>query len=144
MLPFSDDPGRFAIGVTLITDDGRELVVAASAPYRDRGLLVRFEGVSSRAEAESLRGSTLTVEASERRNLDLGEFWEEDLIGLIAVTPAGGALGTVTRLEYGPGQDRLVVTTHDGTEVLIPFVAAIVADPTDDGTIAIDAPEGLF
>lgn len=144
MLPLTDDPGRFSVGASFWIDDDRELVVATVSPFRDRGLLIRFEGIETRVEAEGLRGTILTVDSSERRDLDEGEFWEHDLVGLDAVTPGGTSLGTVTRLEYGPGQDRLVVTTAEGTEVLVPFVAAFVGDPSGDGTIVIDAPEGLF
>ena len=86
----------------------------------------------------------LTIDAAERRDLGDGEYWEDDLIGLVAVDTDGSVLGTVTRLEYGPGQDRLVVTTADDVEVLVPFVGDIVGDPGSDGTIPIDAPEGLF
>lgn len=144
VVPSTDDPKRFAPGTVFLTENGRELVIASSQPYRDRGLLVRFEGVSDRKGAEALRGILLTIDPTERRPLDEGEFWEEDLIGLDAVTPTGEPLGRVTRLEYGPGQDRLVVVTESGDEVLVPFVADIVGDPADDGSITIDAPEGLF
>lgn len=144
MLPESDDPARFDVGSRFTTDGGRELVVAASSRYRDRGLLVRFEGVSTREDAEQLRGSLLTVAAVERRQLTAGEYWEEDLTGLRAVSPGGDELGTVSRVDFGPGQDRLVVVTDDGAEVLVPFVDDIVGEPLDDGTIVIDSPGGLF
>lgn len=144
VLPTTDHPDRFAVGARFVVGGGRELVVASTAQFREHGLLVRFEGVDSRADAEALRGTILTIDPTERRDLADGEFWEDDLIGLTAVTPDGDVLGAVSRLEYGPGQDRLVVTTADGTEVLVPFVAAIVGDPSGDGTISIDAPEGLF
>ena len=116
-------------------------MISAVQPYRDSGLLVRFEGVESREEAETLRGSLLTVDVSELRPLEEGEFRETDLVGLIAVDPEGGHLGTVSAVEFGP-QVRLVV--HTGAdEVLVPFVAALVGDP-EGGRIVIDAPEGLF
>lgn len=144
VLPSTDAPERFAVGATFVGDDGRALVIASSAPYRDRGLLVRFDGVTTREQAERLRGVLLTIDPAERRALDDGEFWDEDLVGLIAVTPDGDRLGTVSALDHGPGQDRLVITTGDGVEVLVPFVAALVGEPQDDGTIVIDPPEGLF
>jgi ribosomal 30S subunit maturation factor RimM len=51
-------------------------------------------------------------------------------------------LGEVTGVELG-GQDRLVVTTPTGAEVLVPFVADLVGDP-EGGRIRIDPPAGLF
>jgi 16S rRNA processing protein RimM len=144
VLPSTGDAGVFAPGSILFSDDERELVVAASKPYRDRGLLLRFEGVTDRSGAEALRGLLLTIDRSERSDLDDGEFWDEDLVGCCTVDPDGAALGTVIEVVHGPGQDRLVVETGAGEQVLVPFVAAIVGEPTDDGTIVIDAPEGLF
>ena len=111
-------------------------------PYRDRGLVVGFEGIATRPDAEALRGVSLTIERAERRDLEPGEFWPDDLIGLTAVDPSGGTLGTVADVEIA-GQDRLVVTTPDGRAVLVPFVSDLVADP-EEGRIVIDAPPGLF
>lgn len=143
MVPESDDPDRFAPGAVLATDDGVALTVRASNRYRDRGLVVAFEGVGSREDAERLRGELLTVAAAGRRPLGDGEFWEDDLVGVTAVSPDGTVLGTVSGVEFGVGQDRLVITTPHGTEVLVPFVAALVGDPSG-GVIEIRDPGGLF
>ncbi len=143
MLPDSDDPARFAVGSNFLTETGADLVIAAVRPYRDKGLIVRFEGVRRRWQAETLRGRLLTVGFVDRRDLDVGEFWPDELAGLEAVTPEGTVLGTVDRLEFGPAQNRLVVVTAAGAEVQVPFVSALVGDPVD-GRIVIDAPEGLF
>ncbi len=143
MLPDSDDPDRFVLGATFVTDRGRELVVRSVRAYRDRGLIIGFIGVETRPDAEALRGSVLTIDAEARRSLTAGEFWPEELEGLDAVALGGERLGRVERVEFGPGQDRLVIATPEGAEVLVPFVSAIVGDPRD-GRIVIDAPEGLF
>ena len=143
MLPDTDDPDRFVAGSIFETDSGRSLSIVSAKPFRDKGLIVLFEGLSRRDAAEKLRGQLLTVDSATRRQLDDDEFWPADLVGLAAVTPQGAPLGTVDRLEFGPGQDRLVVVTPDEREVLVPFVSEIVADPAD-GEIVIDAPVGLF
>lgn len=143
VLPDTDDLDRFAVGSSFVTDTGRTLVIASVKPYRDKGLLLHFEGVRSRIEAENLRGILLTVDADTRRDLEEDEFWPDDLTGLDAVAPDGSVLGVVDRIEFGPGQDRLVVKTPLGVEVEVPFVSAIVGDPAN-GRIVIDAPDGLF
>lgn len=144
VLPTTDDAGVFAPGSIFLADDGRELVVVSSKPYRDRGLLLRFDGVADRIGAERLRGLVLTIDRADRSELEDDEFWDEDLVGRRAITPNGDVLGVVAEVVHGPGQDRLVVETGAGERVLVPFVAAIVGEPTDEGTIVIDAPEGLF
>ena len=115
----------------------------SARPYRDRGLIVGFAGITDRNAAEALRGLVLTRDAAERRSLDEGEFWSSSLVGLEAVTPAGVVLGRVAEVVAGGFQDRLVVVTPSGEEVQVPFVDEIVGDP-EDGRIVIDAPEGLF
>lgn len=142
-LPDTDDPGRFVVGSVVRTTSGLDLVITSVAPYRDRGLILGFEGVIDRSGAESLRGSILTVDATDRRPLDDGEFWPEDLVGLEAVTPSGEHLGVVSGVELGTAQDRVVVTSPAGAEILVPLVDDIVGDP-ENGRIEIDAPEGLF
>jgi len=134
------DPRWFQPGCTLWSEDAT-FVVASSRANRDRGMIVRFEGVADRPGAEALRGIELTADASELA-LDDGEFWPDDLIGLSAVDPAGSPLGSVVGIVYGP-QDRLVVETPDGIRVEVPFMGDLVSDPRD-GTIVIDAPGGMF
>jgi 16S rRNA processing protein RimM len=135
------DPAWFAVGSILHSGE-ETLVVAGSRPYRDRGLVVRFEGVADRAAAESLRGRVVYADAGRARLLEPGEFWLTDLIGLEAVDPAGHTLGVVSAVVAGP-QDRLVVETLPGRKVEVPFVADLVGDP-EGGRIVIDAPPGLF
>lgn len=142
MLLDGDDPGDFAAGSILRAGE-LDLEVRSARPYRDRGLIVAFVGVTDRNHAEALRGLVLMGDATGCRSLEEGEFWSSDLVGLEALTPAGARLGTVTEVLTGGLQDRLVVTTPSGEEVLVPFVGEIVSDP-HGGCIVIDAPEGLF
>jgi len=144
VLPDTDDVSCFAAGSVLFTTGSpvRALTVAHSRSYRGSGLVLAFEGVETRSEAELLRGTTVSIPADRRRPLASDEFWPEDLIGLIAVDSGGEVLGEVTGVEFG-GQDRLVVTTQDGSEVLVPFVADLVGDP-EGGRITIAPPPGLF
>ena len=142
----SDDPGRFDIHSEFLSDEEppRRFEITRSRPHPD-GYLVTFDGIIDRNRAETLRGISLTIAAAARRGLGDDEFWPDDLVGLHAVRPDGSRLGTISDVVLGKAQDRLVVKTPDGTEVQIPFVAAIVGDiDLHDGTIVTDPPEGLF
>lgn len=134
------DPRWFQPGSELYSEDAT-FVVASSRANRDRGMIVRFEGVADRPGAEELRGTELLVDFSQV-TLDDGEFWPDDLIGLLAEDPAGSPLGSIVEVVYGP-QDRLVVETPDGIRVEVPFMSDLVGDPAD-GKIVIDAPGGMF
>ena len=142
-LPSDADLDRFEAGAEFVTDGGRALVVRSSRRYRDRGLVLGFHGVTDRSAAEELRGSLLTIDPSERRRLDPDEYWPEDLVGLAVEDSAGRPLGSVVAVDPGAAQDRLVVRTADGDDVLVPFVSEFVADPVD-GRLVVDPPAGLF
>ena len=138
-----DGPGKFQPGAVFLLADGGSLTLRTAAPYRDRGYLLAFEGIGDRTAAERLRGLVLHVDPADRRSLNDDEFWSDDLVGLTAVNPDGAVLGRVSGVDLGDAQDRLVVTTPDGTEVLVPFVDPIVGEVGDD-TVVVDPPEGLF
>lgn len=142
VLVISDDPHRFEPGAELHRDDGRALTVVGSYAHGDR-FLVRFEGVDSRAAAMLLRGP-LYVPVTERRSLDPGEFWHDDLVGCSVVTGDGGNVGTVSGVIAGPSQDLLQIETASG-ERLVPIVKEIVVEvDTDKKRIVLDPPEGLL
>jgi 16S rRNA processing protein RimM len=145
--PLTDDPRtRFAVGSTFLTDGEppRFLEIAEVGPHKD-GLLVRFVEVADRSESESLRGSRLTIEASQRRCLEAGEFWPDDLIGCAVVDTHGKALGVVVEVVFGAAQERLAVETESGARVEVPFVSDLVPMVDPGGRrIVVDPPTGLF
>lgn len=140
-----DETDQFVIDRVLHTDHERlsEVVVLSARPHKD-GLLVTVESIVDRNQAEDLRGTSLYIDAEERRHLEDDEYWPEQLIGLKAVTTGGEWLGEVRDLVAGSAQDRLVIDTPDGDRE-VPFVAAIVVSvDLDGGCIVIDPPVGLF
>lgn len=144
----TDDPdARFAPGSSLRTDpvDRGPLTVAEVHP-RSGGIVVYFEGVSSREGAEELRGTVLVVESSSLPPLeDSDEWYDHDLVGLAAVDPVGTALGTITDVVHSAASDLLVVTDADEREHLVPFVREMVpAVDVPGGQVVVAAPEGLF
>jgi len=141
----SDDPDRFAPQARLRTDLSAfpRLVVAKVGRTSKGALLLRFAGVTDRAAAEALVGATLLVSTSDRRVLDEGEFWSDQLTGLRVVAD-GAEIGVVTDVIMGP-QTRLLISSADGSEFQVPFVAELV--PTVDlegGLIEIVTLDGLI
>jgi 16S rRNA processing protein RimM len=145
--PWTDDPDeRFAAGTVLVTDPAAAgpLTVAASSMSNGK-LVVQFESVSDREAIEALRGVRLLVAVTARPELENpDDYYDTDLIGLTARTIDGEPVGPVRDVLHAGGADYLVLD-HDGREVLVPFVRAIV--PTVDiagGVVVVDPPEGLF
>lgn len=102
--------------------------------------VARFEGISDRGAAESLRGSLVEIDRSALPPLEAGEYYHADIIGLPCVDREGAAVGTVAGVEnYGAG-DLLEVALEGGRKSLIAFKPGI-AD-LEDGRIVLD-PEFL-
>jgi 16S rRNA processing protein RimM len=144
----TDDPeARFAPGAVLRTEPAERgpLTVAEARP-RSGGLVVAFAGVADREAADTLRGTVLVVDAASLPPLaDDDEFYDHQLVGLVAVDPSGARLGTVADVVHSPASDLLAVRGADGREHLVPFVRDIV--PTVDvpgGRVVVDPPEGLL
>jgi len=121
----SDEPSRFAPGALLRTD-GRKLVVATSRPLAGARLVVGFEGIETRNDAEALVGVTLLADVpGDERPADKAEYFDRHLVGLAACLPDGALVGQVTDVLHGAAQDILVIKTDAG-ERLVPFVEALV------------------
>jgi 16S rRNA processing protein RimM len=137
---------RFVPGARLRTDPAdRGPLTVASARWHSGRLLVVFDGIDDRSAAERLTGAALLIDSDELPDLaDDDEYYDHQLIGLVARTTAGDRLGPVTDVVHGPGGDLLAVA-GDGRELLVPFVRAIVpvVDPRQ-GEIVVDPPEGLL
>lgn len=144
----TDSPeDRFAVGASVETDpaDRGPLHIEATRWHAGR-LLVRFAGVNDRSAADALRSTLLVADSSTSpAPEDDDEFWDHDLIGLAAVSSDGTTIGEVTDVLHPPGSDLLVVARPDGTDVLVPFVAAIVPSvEIAAGRVVVEPPPGLL
>jgi 16S rRNA processing protein RimM len=93
----------------------------------EKGVIVRIEGVRDRTAAEALKGTRLYVDRDRLPATGANEFYQADLVGLAAVSPAGDVIGEVVGVEnYGAG-DLLEIRLagRDETE-LVPFTDAFV------------------
>ena len=64
VIPHSDVRQRFECGAELLIGDGSRTLVVESSRAHKKSLLVRFEGISDRDQAEAVRGLALYVERS--------------------------------------------------------------------------------
>lgn len=105
-------------------------------------LIFKFRGIDDISSAEKLRDQEVRIPASERIQLDPGEFFHSDLIGCdVFEAGTGRRIGAVTSFEEYGGPPLLSV---DNGRVLIPFIAAICTaiDPRQN-RIEVELPEGL-
>ena len=148
----TDEPERrFANGAALRAEPRGGSAFAISTltvsrtHWHGTTLLVSFEEIPDRNAAEAARGVLLhtTIVADESPE-DPEEFYDHQLVGLVAHDLQGGVLGEVTGVVHGGAQDLLVVATPEGREALVPFVAALVPEVDLTGRrVVIDDRPGL-
>lgn len=132
----TDEPDRrFAAGTTLRAEVPRgstsawtSLTVADTRWHQGR-LLATFEQLGDRTAAEGARGILLHASVdAEERPADPDEFYDHQLVGLVAHDLDGRELGVVTGLTHGGAQDLLQIRTPDGRDTLVPFVKELVPE----------------
>jgi 16S rRNA processing protein RimM len=143
----TDVPDRLAAGVRLVLGD-RPATVASSRPHQGR-MLVRFEGVDDRNQAELLRGLELKAEPLEAGDQDV--YFVHELVGMQVLDEEGEVLGSVRAVVDLPDAaeyDLLEVEREDGSRWLLPAVddyVEVAADGDDvEHLVLVDPPEGLL
>ncbi|WP_204163328.1 ribosome maturation factor RimM [Nocardioides gilvus] len=146
----TDEPElRFAAGSTLtaVAPKGsaaqwRTLTVRSSR-WHQGTLLLAFEELPGRNEAEAARGIMLHVElAPDSAPSAPDEFYEHQLRDLTVRDLDGREIGTVVGLVPGAAQDLLSIRSADGRDTLVPFVEALVpeVDVTAGFLVVADRP----
>ncbi|MGB9340413.1 MAG: ribosome maturation factor RimM, partial [Polyangiales bacterium] len=101
--------------VFLIGQDDEEpaLVELLSARRGPTALLMRLEGVSSREDVEALRGYMLCIPRAALPELEDGEYYHADLIGLEAFEGSEAIGKVIDVLDY-PSAECLKIERPDG------------------------------
>jgi 16S rRNA processing protein RimM len=144
----SDVPGRFAAGarldLALPAGERRAVTVEGTSAWRG-GLRVRFAGVTSREQAEALRGARLEVGRERVPELPPGTFYQFELYGYRCRDRRAGELGAVVEVLADGGGWLLVVERPGGRRLPLPFVERFVAGvDRAERRIDWDLPEGLI
>ena len=91
-------------------------------------LTVQLEGVSDRNQAESMVGLEISTRRAELPDLDQGEFYWRDLIGLTVRDTQGIELGVVTEMMETGSNDVLLLTDSNGKVLAIPWTPEVVVE----------------
>ncbi len=149
----TDVPDRFQQGMRLWallkTDDRRELKVEEFWPHKSF-LVLKFEGIETISDAETLKGAELQVPRSERPQLEPGWTYLSDLTGC-TVFDGGREIGKIVDVAFGAGEAPLLVVrgeSQKGSKDLpyeIPFAEAyLVKVDVARKEVRMRLPEGLL
>ena len=107
-------------------------------------VLVRFEEIKTRNDAETIRGAGVLIEHTALPVLEEDEYYWYQLYGKKVVDLENTVLGCVVSIFHNGAQDILVVKKDERSEeVLIPITGqTLVADEQD--RLIVDLPPGLL
>ncbi|WP_128253345.1 ribosome maturation factor RimM [Falsirhodobacter deserti] len=137
---FCAEPAAIADYGPLTAEDGRSFKITLTRPVAG-GLGARLSGISTKEEADALKGTRLYASRDRLPALGDDEFYHSDLIGLEVRDTGGQLLGRVSAV-HNYGADDIIEVQTKGESLLLPFTRAVV--PTVDlaaGRIVADPPE---
>jgi 16S rRNA processing protein RimM len=143
----SDVPDRFKVGLRLFAlgpdDSRRELRIEEFWPHKG-ALVLKFAGVDSMNDAETLIGCELQVPRSERAQLESGWNYVSDLVGC-AVLDEGREIGKIEDVQFGTGEAPLLIVSEGNKRYEIPFAEAYLKGVDfERKQIQMQLPEGML
>ena len=151
--PITDAPAKvFAAGRRVfagtvegdLAPDGVELTIAESRPFKQGSLIVRFEVIQGRDQAELWRDRYVLLPAGEVDPPDQGEVFVHELVGMRVELESGEPIGevlTVYDLPQGLGLD----VRYGSGSVILPYYGEYVREVDRAGRrIVMELPDGML
>ena len=144
----TDFPERFGERKRLfaLAPDGSRRPLELETSWEHKGgIVLKFRGVDSIADADALVGCEIQIERKDRAPLKPGTAYIADLVGC-AVFADGRELGRIEDVQFGAGDAPLLVIKGKGEkEYLVPFAEEFVRSlDIERKRLDMALPEGLL
>jgi len=145
----TDYPERFAPDVQLLMDANLTKITIESVRPHKGHLLIRFQGVYNRDDADELRGRWLFVDEDELAELDEDAYWVHDIIGLTVQSAEDRQLGEITDVLFTGANEVYVIKpapgVNKGKDILLPALTSVIQEiDLDAGVMLVNLPDGLM
>lgn len=135
VFPTTDDPSRFEDLKTVILDNGKEKkeLEIQSVKYQKNLVILKFKNIDDRNYVETLRQAELYVKREDAVELEEGEYFIADLIGLCVKSDEGEELGKLSDVIQTGANDVYVVSKKGCEDLLIPVIPQCILDVDIEG-----------
>ncbi len=140
--PSTDTPERLTEIERIYLGDELSLRRIESSSVQKSMVLLKIEGIDDRNASERLRGVKLYIPIEDRKPLEEGQYFIEDLLNLAVYTIGNEYIGEVSDVMTQHVNDILVIRDGD-KEHLIPFVRVFIKEVKED-RIVVDPIEGML
>ena len=145
--PFVDDISRYDDLKKVYIKRNRELkeLQVEEVKYHKNMVLLKLKGIDRVEDAELLRNSYLEVDRENAIELQEGEYFIADLLGLNVFTDEGKELGKLDDIFNTGSNDIYVVKTEDGKQILLPAISEVIKEINlEESKIVVHLLEGLI
>ena len=145
--PFVDDISRFddLKKVYIKKQKALKELEVEEVKYHKNMVLVKFKGIDKVEEAETLRNSYLEVDRENAIELQEGEYFIADLLGLDVITDEGNTLGKLEDIFNTGSNDIYVVKDELGKQILLPAISEVIKEINlEENKILVHLLEGLI
>ena len=145
--PFVDDILRFDDLEKVYLRRNKEIkeLQVEEVKYHKNMVLVKFKGIDKVEDAELLRNFYLEVDRENAIELEEGEYFIADLLGMNVLTEENEELGKLEDVFNAGSSDIYVVKTEEGKQILLPAISEVVKEINlKENKIIVHLLEGLI
>ncbi|GAA6113191.1 MAG: ribosome maturation factor RimM [Apilactobacillus sp.] len=140
---------RFQVGnevYAFLNEDKSEKLEIDGVRSHKNFILLHFKGKPTINDVEYLKPSILKIAEDQLDTDDLnpGEYYYHQIIGLNVVDTDGNKIGTVKEILSPGANDVWVVKRDNKSDLLLPKIDSVILDVNlDDNVITVEIPGGL-
>ena len=143
----TDDPQQFIEMESVFVEQHNNLIpffIEHSSLHKSELLRVKFEEVTSEADANALLGAALYLPLEALPKLTGNQFYYHEIIGFKVTDTVFGEVGIITSVNDSTAQSLFEID-RNGKEILIPINDQFILKvDRSKKTIHLDVPEGLI
>lgn len=147
VFPTTDEAERFLEIDYVFLDTGRELkkLEIQNVKFFKNLAILKFKGIDNINDIEMYKGRDLWIPREEGQELEEGEYYIADLIGMDVVLEDGTAFGTLKDVMETGANDVYVIDTKDRGEVLLPAIRECILDVNvEESVMTVHLMKGLL
>lgn len=144
--PTTDDIYRFDFLEEFYVGKDRENPLEVeNVRYKGNLVIMKIKGIDRVEDAEKFVGKDIYVSRDESFELEEGEFFIADMIGIDVYTVSGEKVGVLKEVLQYAANDVYVIKNEEGKEYLIPAVMKFVPEiDIEEGKMIIDPIKGML
>ncbi|MDO8885364.1 ribosome maturation factor RimM [Candidatus Oleimmundimicrobium sp.] len=147
ILSLTDFPARFKAGLSVYIYPPSPEIDKLKIEWTkgtSKNIILKFNGVDNRKDAEKLKGLLLQVLEENACSLPKGTYWQHEIIGLKVITLNKKFIGYITEI-IKTGSNDVYVVKFKGKEKFIPAIKDVVKEiDLKNKRMVIEPLEGLL